>query len=59
MIRGTDVNEAWYAHSYEDIGEPIRDGVIRSAKQHFITGPVLSERFRAERQAATIRRNVH
>lgn len=36
MIRGVEVNEAWYARTYEDIGMAIRDGIIRSAKQHFI-----------------------
>ena len=36
MIRGIEVNEAWYARTYEDIGKAIRDGAIRSAKQHFV-----------------------
>ncbi|HYZ24396.1 MAG TPA: hypothetical protein VE690_19770 [Rhodopila sp.] len=36
MIRGVEVNEAWYARTYEDIGMAIRDGIIRSARQHFI-----------------------
>ena len=36
MIRGIDVNEAWYGRTYEDIGKAINDGIIRSAKQHFI-----------------------
>jgi hypothetical protein len=36
MILGIEVNEAWYARTYEDIGNAIRDGVVRSAKQHFV-----------------------
>ena len=36
MIRGVEVDEAWYARTYEDIGAAVRDGVIRSAKQHFV-----------------------
>jgi hypothetical protein len=36
MIRGVDVDEAWYARTYEDIGNAVRDGVLRSAKQHFV-----------------------
>jgi hypothetical protein len=36
MIRGVEVNEAWYVSAYEDIGTAVKDGVIRSAKQHFV-----------------------
>jgi hypothetical protein len=36
MIRGVEVDEAWYASTYEDIGNAVRDGVLRSAKRHFI-----------------------
>jgi hypothetical protein len=36
MIRGVDVDEAWYARTYEDIGNAVKIGVIRSAKQHFV-----------------------
>jgi hypothetical protein len=36
MIRGIEVNEAWYAKTYEDIGGAIKDGIVRSAKQHFV-----------------------
>jgi hypothetical protein len=36
MIRGVDVDEAWYARTYEDIGHAVRDGGLRSAKQHFV-----------------------
>lgn len=36
MIRGTEVDEAWYARTYEDIGSAIRSGIVRSARQHFV-----------------------
>jgi hypothetical protein len=36
MIRGIEVDEAWYARTYEDIGKAIKDGVVPSAKQHFV-----------------------
>jgi hypothetical protein len=36
MIQGIEVDEAWYARTYEDIGSAIRDGRIRSARQHFV-----------------------
>lgn len=36
MIRGIEVNEAWYARTYEDIGSAVKEGLLRSAKQHFV-----------------------
>ena len=36
MIRGIEVDEAWYARTYQDIGDAVKQGIIRSAKQHFI-----------------------
>jgi hypothetical protein len=36
MIGGIEVNEAWYLRTYEDIASAIRDGVVKSAKQHFV-----------------------
>ena len=36
MIRGIEVNEAWYARAYEDIGDAVEQGLIGSAKQHFV-----------------------
>lgn len=36
MISGVEVNEDWYNRSYEDIGKAIRDGGVKSAKQHFV-----------------------
>ena len=37
MIGGLDVDEDWYARAYDDIGQAIRAGSIRSARQHFIS----------------------
>jgi hypothetical protein len=36
MIQGIEVNEDWYAKTYEDIGSAVQEGVLRSAKQHFV-----------------------
>ncbi len=36
MIRGIEVNEAWYVRTYEDIGNAIKEGLVGSAKQHFV-----------------------
>lgn len=36
VLRGVEVDEAWYARAYEDIGNAVKEGVIRSAKQHFL-----------------------
>jgi len=36
MIRGIEVDGAWYTRTYEDIGNAIKDGIVRSAKQHFV-----------------------
>ena len=36
MIQGVQVDEAWYARTYEDIGEAVREGVVVSAQQHFV-----------------------
>jgi hypothetical protein len=36
MIRGIEVDEAWYAKAYEDIGGAVKDGIVRSAQQHFV-----------------------
>lgn len=37
MIQGVQVDEAWYARVYEDIGGAIKDGAVASAQQHFVT----------------------
>ena len=36
MIRGIQVDEAWYARTYEDIGSAVQEGVVRTARQHFV-----------------------
>ncbi|HEY0184232.1 MAG TPA: hypothetical protein VGC09_15590 [Rhodopila sp.] len=36
MISGVEIDEAWYTRAYEDIGNAVKEGVIRSAKQHFV-----------------------
>ena len=36
MIRGVEVDEAWYARTYEDIGNAVKGGALRSSKQHFV-----------------------
>ncbi len=36
MIKGIEVNEAWYCRTYEDIGKAVKEGSIRSAKEHFV-----------------------
>ncbi|MSP01796.1 MAG: hypothetical protein EXR07_12220 [Acetobacteraceae bacterium] len=36
MIRGIEVDETWYARLYDDIGQAIRTGTIRSAREHFL-----------------------
>jgi hypothetical protein len=37
MISGIEVDEDWYARTYDDIGQAIRTGSINSARQHFIS----------------------
>lgn len=36
MITGVEVDEAWYLRTYEDIGQAVKDGIVRSARQHFV-----------------------
>jgi hypothetical protein len=36
LIQGIEVDEAWYARTYEDIGGAIKNGIVRSARQHFV-----------------------
>jgi hypothetical protein len=36
MIRGIQVDEAWYVKAYEDIGDAIKSGMVHSAQQHFV-----------------------
>jgi hypothetical protein len=36
MIAGIEINEAWYLKTYDDIASGIKNGVVGSAKQHFV-----------------------
>lgn len=36
LLRGIDVDEAWYVTTYPDIAEAIEIGAVKSAKNHFI-----------------------
>ncbi|HET6306521.1 MAG TPA: hypothetical protein VFG12_05010 [Rhodopila sp.] len=36
MIRGVEVDEAFYQRTYEDIGDAVRRGALGSARQHFV-----------------------
>lgn len=36
MLAGIDVNEQWYLQAYDDIARAVREGLIKSAKQHFV-----------------------
>jgi hypothetical protein len=36
LISIVDVDEDWYLEQYPDISQAIKDGVVQSAKQHFI-----------------------
>jgi hypothetical protein len=36
MISGIHVDEDWYVRAYDDIGQAIKAGGVRSARQHFI-----------------------
>lgn len=36
MIAGIEVNQEWYARTYEDIGHAIKDGTVISAQKHFV-----------------------
>lgn len=36
MIVGTEVDEEWYLRTYEDIAKAIREGLVKSAQQHFV-----------------------
>jgi len=37
ILLSVEVDENWYRATYADIDEAIRNGVIKSAKQHFVT----------------------
>jgi hypothetical protein len=37
LLRGVEVDEAWYLVQYPDVAEAIRNGVVISAKEHFLS----------------------
>jgi hypothetical protein len=36
MIAGIAVDQEWYCKAYEDIGNAIKEGIVKSAQQHFV-----------------------
>lgn len=36
MLAGIEVDEEWYLQTYDDIARAVREGLIKSAKQHFV-----------------------
>ncbi len=36
MIAGVEVDEEWYLRTYEDIAQAVKEGTIKSARQHFV-----------------------
>jgi hypothetical protein len=36
MILATEVDEDWYLQTYADIAQAVRDGIIKSARHHFV-----------------------
>lgn len=36
LLQGVEVNEAWYLERYPDIADAIRQGIVSSARSHFI-----------------------
>jgi hypothetical protein len=36
LLQGIEVDEAWYVKQYPNVAEAIRDGVIKSAREHFL-----------------------
>jgi len=36
IIQGMEVDEEWYTRTYEDIGQAVRAGIVRSARDHFV-----------------------
>jgi hypothetical protein len=36
LLSGIEVDEAWYLRTYGDVAQGISDGLIRSARQHFV-----------------------
>lgn len=36
LIAGIEINEDWYLRTYEDIAAAIREGIVKSARRHFV-----------------------
>ena len=36
LLQGIEVDEAWYLSQYPDVAEAIRNGIVISAKEHFL-----------------------
>ena len=36
LLQGIEVNEAWYLTQYPDVAEAVRDGIVDSAREHFL-----------------------
>ena len=36
LLQGIEVDEEWYLKQYPDVAEAIRNGVVASAKEHFL-----------------------
>jgi hypothetical protein len=36
VISGIEVNEDWYLRHYEDIAKAVKEGAVKSARQHFV-----------------------
>lgn len=36
LLQGIEVDEAWYLSQYPDVAEAIRNGLVTSAKEHFL-----------------------
>ena len=36
LLQGIEVNEAWYLTQYPDVAEAVRDGIVNSAREHFL-----------------------
>ena len=36
VLRGVNVDEAWYLRQYPDVEEAVRSGIFKSAKHHFV-----------------------
>ena len=36
LLQGIEVDEAWYFKQYPDVAEAIRNGIVSSAKEHFL-----------------------